>query len=107
MHRRTDLAGQLVVARAVVEQHDLHSPIESDGLDVERGDEGARIIVQERDQHRQPRARAEPRGVVEHPFLDFPVLDRGVHAGAPCKARTMCSLRDRMPAASRAKAHRP
>ncbi len=96
------MAGQLVVARAIVEQHDLDRAGHGGGLGIQRGDQPAGIVVEEGDQHRQPGAGGGPGGVVEDPLLDV-----SVHAGAPCSAWTMCRRRERMPAASSAKAQRP
>ncbi len=47
--------GHLVVAGAVVEQHDLDLALLSIGLDLERGEQPAGVIVQKRDQNGQPR----------------------------------------------------
>ncbi len=96
------LAGQFVVAGAVVEQHQLDLAFQGLGFGVQCGDQLARIVVEERDQHRERRAGLRPRGVVEDPLLD-----RDVHAAAPCRARTIWSRRERRPAASSAKALRP
>ncbi len=99
LDRRNRQLGQSIFSRAIVEQHDLDRSGQGVGFQAQGAHQGAGVIVQVGDQHRQPRAGLRPGGIVHRPRLNG-----GVHAAAPCSERTSRVPCERTPEAFRARA---